>query len=692
MKFSALSVSDRDAAKDAGLHEFGFVRTVTAFLNTCGIAVSLAALGVLAWRAAFCMEIQWGWDALAYHLPFAILRGRLAVPYEMNETLRLFYEGFPPLPHIVQGTLWRLSGSVNGALLANYLALLTFLVYCRLVLRAGFWMVALISLTAPLVVIHATHAYVDLFGNALLAIGLASCLHLYLFPDRRPTAAMMGGLAGLVGAAWSKYQLVPLVGMAFCLLGVISLRVSHPVELSRKRAATMLLIGAIAAGTPYISNFVMYGNPFWPVRVPIIGDLLPYTSDAIASGISGQRPPQMKDYGQLRLFLHSLFEINHPVHYDYRPRWLVDQSAGWLAFRMGGFWGAGAMTYLLSTIGMLVLFDRKKGGIVGLCLVGFLVFLAYLPQSNELRYYMFVPLCWAAAIGMIFPELRRSWPLAGLAFQFVVLVLFGYMVNENRSYYEITKTDYRALAQAWDAPQWWAKFEPGKKYCAIQMMPMGILLTGPTMSEFSIVDRDNPALCPPDSIVVKGAQALVNDAIELMRAGRHAEAITVSKSALGIGNGLRPSYDYYAYNNICAADNALGQWDDAIEACTKAIQSNPGFELARSNLDWARKQKTERPSATQSSEAYLNESMTLFQAGRYAESIAAANKALALRADYADAWNNVCAAYNGMQKWDDAIAACTRAIRIKPDYALASNNLAWAFRMKAADAAKNRKQ
>ena len=39
-----------------------------------------------------------------------------------------------------------------------------------------------------------------------------------------------------------------------------------------------------------------------------------------------------------------------------------------------------------------------------------------------------------------------------------------------------------------------------------------------------------------------------------------------------------------AYNNICAAYNALKQWDDAIAACERALVIDPDFELAKNNL------------------------------------------------------------------------------------------------------------
>ena len=48
------------------------------------------------------------------------------------------------------------------------------------------------------------------------------------------------------------------------------------------------------------------------------------------------------------------------------------------------------------------------------------------------------------------------------------------------------------------------------------------------------------------------------------------------------------------------------------------------------------------------------------------------------RPGYAEAWNNIAAAYNSMSRWDEGISACQEAIRLKPDFQLARNNLAWA--------------
>ena len=221
-----------------------YVERATEVLAASGTLLALLALGDLAVRAALRLELRW--DTFLYHLPFAALRGGLPIPYDMNDLMRDRYEGFPLLADLVQGALWRLTGSINATGVVNYLAFVAFLVYCHFALRARFWLVALIALTAPMVVIHTTVSYVDLFGNSLLAIGMSSCLHLYLFPERRARAVLLGGLTGLIGAAWTKFNLVPVVGLGLCLCLAVSLRRPLREALSKRRVVLGVAAGDVA--------------------------------------------------------------------------------------------------------------------------------------------------------------------------------------------------------------------------------------------------------------------------------------------------------------------------------------------------------------------------------------------------------------------------------------------------------------
>ena len=80
-------------------------------------------------------------------------------------------------------------------------------------------------------------------------------------------------------------------------------------------------------------------------------------------------------------------------------------------------------------------------------------------------------------------------------------------------------------------------------------------------------------------------------------------------------------------------------------------------------------------------ESYLTLSLERYREGRYGESIAAARAALALSRGYAEAWNNIGAAYNKLGQYEKGAAACEEALRLKPDYALARNNLQYAREM-----------
>lgn len=165
---------------------------------------------------------------------------------------------------------------------------------------------------------------------------------------------------------------------------------------------------------------------------------------------------------------------------------------------------------------------------------------------------------------------------------------------------------------------------------------------------------------------------------ELYRANRHREAIAVAHDVLG----LKPdSAD--AFNNIAASSAALGLWDQAMENARAALQIQPNHTLARNNLAWAvaEKEKAGSPGIRENvltAADYLNLSLEHYAAGRYPECIMAARAALELRPEYAEAFNNLAAAYASLQKWDDAIRAAREAVRLKPDFQLARNNLAWA--------------
>ena len=465
-----------------------------------GLTFLLAVIALAALLLRAMRRFDTGWDGLAYHLPFAARRAGLPIPYEMNAQLRDRYAGFPPLPETVQGILWRVTGSINAAGLANYLALALFLYFCHRKLGARFWIVAIVSLTAPLVLIHAASSYIDLFSNALLAIGTSSLVAMYLFDRFNDQSLLLWGLLGLVGAAWSKYQLVPLSALfLIAFLMIYGLRRAQP---EYRRQFLIVVIATLVASAPYVKNMILYHNPFWPVRVPGLGEFFPYSED-LRWLASTERPPPLRDVSQFKLFFHSLLEINHPTHYSYRERWILDQSWAWIAYRMGGFWNVAVVTATVAVALLGLLWDRRKGLILLGSMGVLLCFVAVLPESNVLRFYQFLPLTWAATIGMLLPRIRRGYPAVTLVAMSVLLTEFVYVSRINRSYYGQARMGYMDAARLSGMPAWWATLDRSKVYCAVGFAPRTIMLTGPTMSEFHIIEGTDPRDCPADAIILK---------------------------------------------------------------------------------------------------------------------------------------------------------------------------------------------
>jgi len=110
----------------------------------------------------------------------------------------------------------------------------------------------------------------------------------------------------------------------------------------------------------------------------------------------------------------------------------------------------------------------------------------------------------------------------------------------------------------------------------------------------------------------------------------------------------------------------------ADEYCMKF--KNYDFSGSTSDTD-SLEQIAEKSKAPQD---FLNLSLSYYNQKQYDKCIEACNKALKIKPDYAEAYNNICSSYNALSEWDKAIEACTKCLQIKPDFQLAKNNLNYA--------------
>ena len=89
----------------------------------------------------------------------------------------------------------------------------------------------------------------------------------------------------------------------------------------------------------------------------------------------------------------------------------------------------------------------------------------------------------------------------------LMLGSFVHMVVENLPHYTVSRVGELEAARAWGAAEWWPKLRRGETYCAVDMLPIGMLLTGPTLSEFTIVDRSRAELCPSGSRIIQNGSS-----------------------------------------------------------------------------------------------------------------------------------------------------------------------------------------
>jgi tetratricopeptide (TPR) repeat protein len=170
---------------------------------------------------------------------------------------------------------------------------------------------------------------------------------------------------------------------------------------------------------------------------------------------------------------------------------------------------------------------------------------------------------------------------------------------------------------------------------------------------------------------------LINLAIAEDATKQSAAAEQHFKEALRLAPASPDSYTYYARYLL-----SHSRADEARAFLRSALELSPTDLTARELLTQVEHTQAETP------ESYLALSLQFYNEGRYQESIAASQSALSLKPDYAEAWNNICAAENKLGRYEQGVAACEQALHFKPDFELARNNLNFARQQIAASTPK----
>jgi hypothetical protein len=341
-------------------------------------ALLVVSLAIAAWH-----DVSKGWDVWYYHLPFAArLSGMIdASSYRFGRLNQARFDGFPLLGEALQGVLWRITGRPESAALVSFAALPGLAWFLRKTFAVPPHVAVLAFLAIPLAQIHATGCYVDLPANACVAM-LALLVFRQIVRREAPSLRVLVGAAALaIAAANTKFQLVPVVVVTSVALIVTSLRRDH------QRRARLLVIAIalpLVFATP-IKNLALYGNPVWPVEIQLLGRSMPHLEGAYASS-----PDWLANVPRPVRWGASVLELGlRPV--ASHARWSLDQ---WTpprepGYRMGGFFGVYVIVNVAALLLAAFVQRSRESKVAPWFAGGASVVASLLPQSHELRYYLF---------------------------------------------------------------------------------------------------------------------------------------------------------------------------------------------------------------------------------------------------------------------------------------------------------------
>jgi hypothetical protein len=439
------------------------------------------------------LEFDQDWDFLAYHLPGALSAYGLT-SYTPEPRLVAVNAGFPPLPRIVQGLLVVATGRFSAASGWNALGCaLAALGLAAVQGRAIAWRwLATALLAVPLFVLHFTSGYVDLFAGASLALAFAA------LGDRdseRPRRTALIAAAALGVAMLTRFQAWPIAAIAGAALCVRLGALARAGRVSRRFAAATAIGLVLVGGAWPARNLVRFGNPVYPVEFPLASGLFPNAIiDADSSWLN--TPHWLHPTPRPVRFAISVLEANR-LRSAETYRWSLDQAGALdptrsAHTRMGGWFPVTVLALVFGTA-----FAVRAGLVSTLALVAFALSVlaaACLPQSHELRYWLFVPLCLAIWTACALPRAPR---VARRALQAVlvcaaawVLVAVDPFSLDTRAPAELAPKRARAF---WREQTARGATEP-RVVCG--EMPRTLFWAGPTFREFRVTACD-PSAPPP---------------------------------------------------------------------------------------------------------------------------------------------------------------------------------------------------
>lgn len=366
------------------------IKSIQSLQIFAGIIVSFLFLKSI-------VAVDWtGGDSWLYQIPFAARFWGLVSPeqYIFEAEREPFYNTSTMLPNILQGFFWYLLGinRPQGTNLLSFFSLIGYFIFIKYYLKIPYYLSVIAILAVPLIHIATTSSYVDLFTNVGFSIVLIITYLLFLREDFINYKNVFMFILGGFIAGNSKYLLVPPLAlvMAFVFGRILWLIFYRFNPVNRVKNIAILLITTAGANVimflTSVKNIVLYQNPFYPLKVTILGHELNHlivpSGDYMSDKIAGMSP--------LQRWLFSLLEIG--AFDDRRPwPWTVAMDYVPLeadSFGMGGYFAI----YVVFNVVLFSWLCRQKNAETPTALILVIIMslvTPFLPFAYQLRYYMY---------------------------------------------------------------------------------------------------------------------------------------------------------------------------------------------------------------------------------------------------------------------------------------------------------------
>ena len=382
---------------------------MTLVINILKI-IALAAISGVFLKAV--IDVDGSWDTWMYHLPYAARLWGFSTPsdYLMHYGLEERFEGFPLLAEYLQGLFWLISQRPESANLVGFFSLLLYIWFLKRYLNIPLYLSTLILLAIPLVQIHAVSCYIDLPANIAVSMLVILC---YLLYTRENFANRFNILLMILVAACAvnmRFVLTPLtfIMVSLIMLRLFSLELQNPVITKSYRPLILfpaLMIALLTIFATPIKNVIVHGNPAYPVIMTVAGVTLNHKHEA-----TEVVPPYLEQAPRAQRWLHSVLEVE-TYPFTHQLHWSIDQYfPPHFGNRLGGYFAAYVVFNVLLLLYLTYRLHSRESWIIFLSIIGLTGFTAIMPQSLELRYYLYWMLILVSSNAYLVMKIHATMP------------------------------------------------------------------------------------------------------------------------------------------------------------------------------------------------------------------------------------------------------------------------------------------